>query len=258
MTGPEEIWLLEGHGPGGWGKVWLWHSTDNGASWEGVLPEKLAGYTDLYCRGQERWVLCGDFPSYRSEDSGQNWEKEGFGGLLHGTSKIAIPADVRSSQGFVIYVVGHFERKVRLVKSEDGGKTWSVVELPEGALSWARAIYFPTSQKGWIGGNDGEVIYTDDGGENWQQRNLPTDQRLMSLWFDQFGRGFAAVLNNDFFRFRETLYETRNGGQTWVPVIGGAKHVSKIFGLGPGRVWAVGDVPGFIPNDLVAILDRPR
>jgi len=257
MTGPREIWLLEGHHPGGWGKVWLWHSTDNGENWHEVLADKLAGYSDLYCRGRQCWVLCGGFPSYRSRDGGETWQRERFGGLLHGTLKIAIPADVATAKGFAIYVVGQFERKVRLVKSGDGGDTWSVVNLPEGGLSWGRAIHFATSQKGWVGGNEGEVLYTEDGGASWQERDLPTDQRVMSLWLDQSGWGFAAVLNNDFLRFRQTLYETRDGGRAWTAVLGGAKHVSRLFALGRGSVWAVGDVPGFVPNDLVAILDRP-
>jgi hypothetical protein len=54
---------------------------------------------------------------------------------------------------------------------------------------------------------------------------------------------------------RRTLYETWDAGKTWTPVLGGAKHVAALFGLGPARVWAVGDVPGFIQNDLVAILN---
>ena len=60
--------------------------------------------------------------------------------------------------------------------------------------------------------------------------------------------------NNDFFRFREALFETRDGGRSWTPVLSGAKQVNAIFALGPWQVWAVGNVPGFVPNDLVAIL----
>ena len=84
----------------------------------------------------------------------------------------------------------------------------------------------------------------------------PTDRAVSALWLDQLGRGFAAGQNSDFCHFREALFETRNGGRLWTPVLAGAKHVSTIFGLGPEQVWAVGDVPGYVPNDLVAIL-RP-
>ena len=35
MTGPEELWLLEGRHPGGPGMAWLWHSTDGGKNLRG-------------------------------------------------------------------------------------------------------------------------------------------------------------------------------------------------------------------------------
>jgi len=75
----------------------------------------------------------------------------------------------------------------------------------------------------------------------------------MSLWFDQLGRGFAAVANHDFRHPRRTLYESLDAGETWTALLGGAKHVSALFGRGPRRIWGVGDVPGFIQNDLVVI-----
>ncbi|NCO39753.1 MAG: hypothetical protein GW892_13715 [Armatimonadetes bacterium] len=115
MSGPEEVWLLEAQHPGGPGKVWLRHTTDGGANWEEVLPGKLAGYSDLYCRGPERWVLCGGFLSFRSRD----------------------------------------------------------------------------------------------------------------------------------------------GETTWVPVLGGSKHIDAFFGFSASRLWGVGDVPGFVPNDLVLIRRTP-
>jgi len=254
MTGPEDIWLLEGKHPGGMGNAWLWHSVDGGKTWEEQLKGKIGHYWDMYCRGQERWVLCAGFPSYHSNDGGISWNQVNLQGMLQVVLKVAIPADVPTPEGFVVYVFGFHQQRARLVKSVDGGHSWTVVALPEEAPAYVYArLHFATSRMGWIGLSEGKILFTANGGDSWEWRNLPSDRAVSALWFDQLGRGFAAVQNTDFFRFREALFETRDGGRSWVPVLAGAKHVSALFGLGPGRLWAVGDVPGFVPNDLVVV-----
>ncbi|MBM4048126.1 MAG: hypothetical protein FJ279_23740, partial [Planctomycetes bacterium] len=257
MTGADEIWLLEGQHPGGLGKAWLWRSTDGGKTWNEELKGKLGHYWDLYCRGNERWALCGDSPCFRSDDGGATWRQERFGGLLQGAFKLAMPADVRTEKGLAVYVIGHHQRQPRLVKSLDSGKTWTTLPLPENLPEriFRYCLHFATSEMGWLGLTDGGVLFTADGGATWERRSLPTDQAVTALWLDQFGRGYAGASNSDHHRRRETLYETADGGKRWRAVLGGAKHVSALFGFGPGRLWAVGDVPGYVPNDLVAILD---
>ena len=257
LTGPAEIWLMEGKHPGGPGHAWLWHSTDGGAAWEEVLPGKLAGYQDLYCHGQECWVMCGGYPAFHSHDGGRTWEQINFGGLLQSAFRIAIPADLPTPGGFTVYVAGNFGKARRLIRSDDGGSTWRLLPLPEAEAYFRYVPFFATSHLGWLGGPGGTVLRTDDGGESWTSCPLPTTQEVMSLWFDQNGRGFAAVNNTDFTHAREALYETADGGRHWTPVLGGQKHVDRIFGLGPGLVWIVGDVPGYIQNDLVGILVGP-
>ncbi|MDP7134807.1 MAG: hypothetical protein QF437_30200, partial [Planctomycetota bacterium] len=66
--------------------------------------------------------------------------------------------------------------------------------------------------------------------------------------------GFAAVENRNFAKRRHTLYESHDNGKHWWPVLGGMKSVNRLFAFGPGQLWAVGTVPGYVPNDLVAIL----
>jgi len=136
------------------------------------------------------------------------------------------------------------------------GGTWSVVPIPTLPRHHAWQMTSVTSLRGWLGGPKGEILFTDDGGKTWERRDLPSgpDQRVKSIWFSQTGRGFAAVENRNFAKRRHTLYESHDNGKHWWPVLGGMKSVNRLFAFGPGQLWAVGTVPGYVPNDLVAIL----
>lgn len=248
LTGPQEVWLLQGYH--GEANAHLYRSGDEGASWSEELTGKVRGFSDLQCRGPTRWVMCGDFPSYYSNDEGKTWNPVG----VASAQKVAVPGDVPGlgPLGYVAYVVCHQGPKGLLKKTPDGGKTWKDVPLPVD-LPMARCIFFATSLQGCLGFDGGRVLATADGGQTWEARNLPTDQRVMAMWFDALGRGFVSVDNTDFYHPRQTLYETLDAGKTWMPVLGGNKQINAIAACGTGQLWAVGNCPTVLPNDLVAI-----
>lgn len=255
MTSPDNVWLLEGfHGKG---KAKLWHTADNGDTWTEVAPDTFRGYHDFYCRFGQGWILAGGYPSYRSRDGGHTWERVHIGGGLEHPFALAIPGDIGGPHGYTIYVLGQRQGRAHLVKSTDGGDTWTDTGLPAIGAHHRANVYFATSRRGWVSGLQGALATTEDGGDTWTRVDLPTDQQVSALWLDARGHGFAGASNANFHHPREALYETVDGGRTWVPVFGGRKHVAALFGRGPHTVWAVGDVPGYIPNDLVAILERP-
>jgi photosystem II stability/assembly factor-like uncharacterized protein len=251
LSGPGEIWLLEGfHGQA---QARLWHSRDDGQTWQEELVGQLRGAADLRVHGDHLWVLAGDFPSYHSGDGGRSWQRLQFGNLLSGTVQMAIPL---RWDGATIYVLGHRQKKPRLIKSGDGGNSWQALELPQPLPEphWQYRLFFVTQRSGWLGLPGGQILLTTDGGQHWVRRDLPTDQAVTALWFDRPEHGFVAVNNNDKENLQETLYETWDAGQSWVPVLGGKAHVNALFGLNSTHVWAVGNVPGIAANDLVAIL----
>ena len=268
MSGLREMWLGQGQHGGREGH--LWYSADGGVTWSEKGAGKLSGCSGLLVNEKECWVLCGDFQGYSSRDNGETWEAINFGGLLPGTFNMVITRDVQGDRTSTIYVSGHAGQQVRLVKSFDGGRKWENVPLPAGLppASPSYRFFFATSLKGWIGMPDGGVLYTADGGKTWERRDLPNkEQSVTALWFDHQNpeHGFAGV-SNGFVqaqgspRMGTALYETFDGGRNWITSLQGQKQVNAIFGLDSRRVWAVGDIPGFAANDLVAILapDKKR
>ncbi|WP_152606283.1 WD40/YVTN/BNR-like repeat-containing protein [Methylacidiphilum kamchatkense] len=246
LTGPQEIWLLEGKHGMAWAR--LWHSTNDGINWEEILPDKLQGFGDLYCRGPVRFVLCNDFPSYWSIDGGKTWNEKTFFGSL----KVSIPGDVKESTGFVIYILGAKKPSFSpyLLKSSDCGITWNEILLPPN-LPNPHSLFFATSWKGWIGLAYGKILVTEDGGASWRLYQLPTQRAVKALWFDQLGRGYAAVENGNYLKLAESLFKTDNGGKSWKIVLSGAKQISSLFGLSTVRIWGAGFCPGIPSTDLI-------
>ena len=259
MSGPEEIWLLEGKHPGGIGKVWLRRSTDGGRSWNEILSGKLDGYRDMFCFENQCWVLANS-AVWHSADGGENWREVDFGrgelGHLR-PSRISLPPEQVSDKDFSVFILGaageERDRKTVLLKSDDSGESWKrLTALPQDV--GLRALFFVNNRLGWVGGEQGKLWRTADGGETWQPCHLPTSQRVNDMWFDQTGKGFVAVQNNKVDNWGDALFETGDGGNTWAKALDGAKQINRFYGLGPGQVWFVGDVTGRGSNDLVGIL----
>ncbi len=267
MTGPQSIWLLQGQHPGGPGKTWLLHSIDDGRTWEEVEHGNMPGYVDFYCKGDVLWVLGGwvsspGLPVLNSADGGNTWRKVDFKRLLHQAWKIAIPADHTIDGGYAVYVLGlsivDGKWQARVVKSVDSGYHWSNLPLPSDLRQedfWNFGqIYFSTSKTGWLGLNNGRLLYTEDGGQTWQERKLQSNRGVAAIWIDQLGRGFVAVNNSDINHIVDAVYRTLDCGKTWQPVLRGYKQINRFFALGNGQFWAVGTMPTVVPNDVVAIL----
>lgn len=70
-------------------------------------------------------------------------------------------------------------------------------------------VDFVSSAQGFVGGEQGVVLATTDGGQTWTRRTAPsaTAGAVRKLWFSTATAGWAATDNG--------LYRTADGGQTW-------------------------------------------
>lgn len=74
-------------------------------------------------------------------------------------------------------------------------------------------IQFLNSDTGFIGGEKGAFLRTDNGGATWALSNLPRDRTLLSLEFQDARRG--VTLQEAISRDQKVLYQTKDGGTTW-------------------------------------------
>ena len=108
-----------------------------------------------------------------------------------------------------ILVGGSFDNSgLELYRTADGGETW--------ALSYANNavgindMQFPTDSTGYIVGNIGKVLRTDDGGNTWSEAsNSSINGSLQSVWFTSPDTGFVGRTSTF------GMYKTTNGGLIW-------------------------------------------
>lgn len=93
------------------------------------------------------------------------------------------------------------------------------LKTEDGGLGWKKKSFSEEAflkdvhfvgQKGWVVGERGAILHTDDGGENWKKQNA-SGQSLLSVFFIDENRGFTVGGDG-------TILRTEDAGTTWQSV----------------------------------------
>jgi photosystem II stability/assembly factor-like uncharacterized protein len=80
-----------------------------------------------------------------------------------------------------------------------------------------QSVKFVTPKKGWIAGEQGTILYTEDGGDTWEAQESGTDKQIKSLFFVNERQGWAVGGEGDSpVREKGIILHTDDGGKTWV------------------------------------------
>jgi photosystem II stability/assembly factor-like uncharacterized protein len=159
----------------GWavgGKGALLSTTDGGATWELKKPPTEDALRDLFFNDAETgWVVC---------------ERSPF----------EPPAKDESAS--------------YLLKTTDGGASWSRVEVTRGADVDLRlaGVRFADREHGWVYGELGALFATADGGASWERQRVPTRHLLLGASFLDARTGWLSGGGL-------TVLKTSDGGATW-------------------------------------------
>jgi photosystem II stability/assembly factor-like uncharacterized protein len=69
------------------------------------------------------------------------------------------------------------------------------------------AVYFADSKRGWVGGDAGLVLRTEDGGRTWARQQVETKEGVSDLFFRDKEDGYLLAGNE--------IFVTEDGGATW-------------------------------------------
>lgn len=214
----------------------VWRTHDGGSTWQflsNVLPaETPHGMAVikkfLFIDPMNGWLLT-PFALYSTEDGGERWKDWTLADANH--------------FHFITDRLGWIDdKKGKLYKTVDGGKTWQLSGDPKyGEL---QDIFFTNENLGWVCPvrNSG-ILHTTDGGKNWIKQTLPTsDLALTSMQFLNEKEGWMTGFGEfDFPKQpdKSVLLHTVDGGQRWevISTIPSGMSLKKIYFSTPEQGW---------------------
>lgn len=128
-----------------------------------------------------------------------------------------------------------------LFASLDAQAQWRLERL-ETSGGDLNAVYFENSKRGWVGGDNGYVSHTENGGLTWTRQVIPTETAINDIYFRNERDGFILAGN--------LILATNNGGQNWREVMrftpaqfgGASAELYSIRFSSKKRGWIVGSL----------------
>ncbi|MCL1477251.1 glycosyl hydrolase [Marinobacter sp. M3C] len=156
----------------------LWHGDASAINWTPYTLPSSEQMMTATCSPDGSWWAAGSFTTLQnSSDQGRTWAETSL-------NEDAILTNIQflnNSQGVAAGEYG------MLLATEDSGENWDYAGyLPD--EFYPHAAWFTSRQKGWVGGLNGFIYHTTDGGESWTQQASETAAPIFG-----FVKGKAAL-----------------------------------------------------------------
>ncbi|HLF11520.1 MAG TPA: YCF48-related protein [Gammaproteobacteria bacterium] len=146
--------------------------TRDGETWEqvGKLEEH---YTDVAFTSETDGVFATGNDIYQTRDGGRTWPKVftcAVKGQIAGLSRVLDCEIIKMSfvSATVGFAIGFHNDAVLVLKTDDGGSSWSATNVMEGESGRDAGIFFLDENTGYLGGTySGRSYRTNDGGLTW-------------------------------------------------------------------------------------------
>jgi photosystem II stability/assembly factor-like uncharacterized protein len=243
----DDIWFLDAET--GWavnsnGQILM--TADGGASWK----EQFRAGAYLRCVGfanrKTGWVGTTSAAKrlFRTSNGGESWQQVTNLPAVAPSAVCGLSVVNES----VVYASGtNFpNRPARMMKTVDGGATWSGWEMREHA-SLLVDTFFTSPERGWVVGGKADVpnpgrddvkpvvLFTEDGGKTWVDRvagirdQFPSGEWGWKIQFLDERVGFVSLENKK----AGAILKTTDGGLTWErKPVNDAQHNANLEGIG--------------------------
>lgn len=200
----------------------LWTSNNLGLEWEiGIITPpgqpwiKSLAFSDTlqgYAVGDSATIL-------KTEDGAHNWtgipkpiQNREFHKIIYVTPKIMFIVGGSIPYPEIIIGGGHVDTFQTIIKSTDGGNSWSVMLDRKGY--WLNGVAFTDSLHGIAVGDNGNILRTTNGGVNWTTISPPVVRDFYAVYFINANIGYI-VGGGHTPVTKRTILRTTNGGNSW-------------------------------------------
>jgi len=119
----------------------------------------------------------------------------------------------------------------RLLASQDQGTSWQPIPFPYDTT--IRALQFLDANRGFMAGDDGLLLITEDGGRNWAKVSVPSKENLTDISFVG-NEGWISGYNG-------LILHSSDGGKTWsAQTTGVTQTLESVYFADASHGWAVG------------------
>lgn len=130
----------------------------------------------------------------------------------------------------------------RILKTVDGGESWELVfqlavapGTNKNDVPVLYSVAFPNKKQGWVVGDAGRILHSEDGGKTWRRQESGTQDELVHVKFINDKRGWVVGAKG-------TILYTDDAGRTWERQTSGTtQHLYHIETRGKENAWIVGD-----------------
>jgi photosystem II stability/assembly factor-like uncharacterized protein len=143
----------------------VWSTEDKGASWSSNTLPTGEEMQSIECTPSgDIWVVGSFSTMLLSKDKGMNWVESS----MQEDSMLTSITFINATQG---YAIGEFGL---LLRTDNAGESWEILD-PIGEDFYPLTAYFKDLETGWVGGLQGVIMATNDGGLTWHRQSAATD-----------------------------------------------------------------------------------
>ncbi|MEM8600153.1 MAG: FlgD immunoglobulin-like domain containing protein [Bacteroidota bacterium] len=238
---PDRGWIVNGDGE-------VYHTANGGESW--VRQATLAGYlrSVSFLSASHGFIGTLDLPNllYETRDGGLSYQD--ITDRIEGPTPLGI-CGLWAVSDDVIYGAGWYASPAHIIKTTDGGRTWTSQAMDDYAGSLID-VYFWDEQRGIaVGGSKGleldgraVVLLTEDGGATWSVRHTSSEIGEWS-WKISFPTPTTGYVSVEQYSggFPAKVLKTTDAGLTWTELaIPNSSHLQAIGFLTEDIGWASG------------------
>lgn len=158
-------------------------TTNNGGATWSKRTVKSTTYQRIRYIDANTILACGEGVILRSTNGGLTWSTTNSPFKLY---------DIFAFSEKIVYMVGS---DGLIMKSDDAGATWETLISP--SSTWFYAVCFVSEEEGVIGGGQGTLYKTVDGGDSWTKITADRDVEFLSVKdIVHWNNRYLAVMND--------------------------------------------------------------